>query len=398
MLILLASATFQGVRIRANLGVAARLRSHALRPALPPGFAVTERGLRAQHAALAGVKTSDHATSSLLGHCGPATNAAKDAGTSRHRGALRCLCPHRPAEHATATSARPIGTYGSFWLQRIPGKSYDLAMEFKEAARIVSQIPAPHIPANRGQVLYEHIRKNRPKDLLELGSARGGSAVFIASALQANGTGQLISVDSSRWRWRDPTPQEVLDKAGLSHRVTLDKRFSTYTWFLKTELEKCMDDTGTVHPEYDFIFIDGAKNWSTDGLAVVLAERLLRPGGWLLLDDLGWSYEKHANKTQHYEIDIAKLSEEERVQPHLRAIFDLLIKPNPAFDQFVIQDDWWGWARKVPEVPMIARARAAVGRPGTAVSRTRTRFRYIPRGVRKRLRRLQRTQARLLDP
>ena len=27
-----------------------------------------------------------------------------------------------------------------------------------------------------------------------------------------------------------------------------------------------------------------SKNWSTDGLAVILIEKLLRPGGWLLLD------------------------------------------------------------------------------------------------------------------
>jgi predicted O-methyltransferase YrrM len=220
-------------------------------------------------------------------------------------------------------------------------------MQFEEAARIVAEVPPPHIPASRGQLLYEHIRKNRPENLLELGTARGGSAVFLASALEANQAGHLTTVDSTRWIWKDPTPQEVLDRAGLSHRVTFDKRFSTYSWFLKTEIERQLAGDGTVRPEYDFIFLDGAKNWGTDGIAVVTAEKLLKPGGWLLLDDLGWNYGEHAGDSAfHYEIEVAKLSDSERTEPHLRRIFDLLIRTNPAFDEFVIQDNWWGWAHK----------------------------------------------------
>src|SRR6185437_6648951 len=83
------------------------------------------------------------------------------------------------------------------------------SMDFDEAARIVDNVPVPHISAGHGRVLYQHIREDRPGNLLELGTARGGSAVFIAAALEANGAGHLTSVDSTRWQWRDPTPREV---------------------------------------------------------------------------------------------------------------------------------------------------------------------------------------------
>jgi predicted O-methyltransferase YrrM len=268
-------------------------------------------------------------------------------------------------------------------------------MKFRDAVRIVDGVPAPHIPASRGRVLYDHIRKHQPENLLELGTARGGSAVFMAAALEATGAGHLTSVDSTRWRWRNPTPQEVIDGSGLAHRVTLDKRFSTYTWFLKTELESCLDEHGAVQPRYDFIFLDGAKNWSTDGLAVVLMEKLLRPGGWLLLDDLGWSYEKHTDSAWHYEIEVAKLSEPERAQPHLRAVFDLLIQPSEAFDQFLIEDDWWGWARKAPDPARPGDGHPA--RPRTITVRTsapRGRER-IPGPVRRQLRRFRQLAGRL---
>lgn len=267
-------------------------------------------------------------------------------------------------------------------------------MKFEDAARLVDAVPAPHIPASRGRVLYDHIRKHRLANLLELGTARGGSAIFMAAALEANGSGHLTSVDSSRWNWRNPTPREVIDGSGLAHRITLDKRFSTYTWFLKTELESRLDDSGAVQPEYDFVFLDGAKYWSTDGLAVVLVEKLLRPGGWLLLDDLGWTYGKDTDQERHYEIEVAKLSEQERTQPHLRAVFDLLIQPNEAFDEFVIEDGWWGWARKSPDAGRPADGQPA--RPRTITTRTSAqppRVR-IPAPLRRQLARVRRLPAK----
>jgi predicted O-methyltransferase YrrM len=258
-------------------------------------------------------------------------------------------------------------------------KPYDRVMKFSDAVLIVADIPGPHIPASRAKLLYDHIKEKQPENLLELGTARGGSAVFMAAALEENGIGHLTSVDSTRWRWHEPTPQEVLEKAGLSQFVTLDKKSSTYAWFLKCEMESCMDDSGTVRPKYDFIFLDGAKNWSTDGITVIVAERLLRPGGWLLLDDLGWNYKKHApDSLQHYEIDITKLSESERSEPHLRAVYDLLVRTNPAFDEFVVQDNWWGWARKSPDGRRTANGAPQLGKSmgnaiGAVMKRSRPR-------------------------
>jgi predicted O-methyltransferase YrrM len=284
------------------------------------------------------------------------------------------------------------------------GRLYDAPMNFAEAARIVSALPRPHTFPKRGRLLYEHIRENKPENVLELGTARGGSAVFIAAALEANGSGRLTSVDSLRWTWEDPTPLEVLEKAGLSDLVTLDRRFSTYTWFLKTEIEKHLDDAGWVRPVYDLIFLDGSKSWSTDGLAVVLAEKLLRPGGWLLLDDLGWTYEdfeRKRNRQLHYDTDIPKLSAEERVQPHLRAIFDLLMRTNPVFDQFVVQDDWWGWAHKSTDKlrlrsgGVLSSWATGPGAPQSRLQRLRGGVsRHLPPTARKRLRQLERTLAR----
>jgi len=63
-------------------------------------------------------------------------------------------------------------------------KPYDRVMKFSDAVLIVADIPGPHIPASRAKLLYDHIKEKQPENLLELGTARGGSALFMAAALE----------------------------------------------------------------------------------------------------------------------------------------------------------------------------------------------------------------------
>lgn len=225
-------------------------------------------------------------------------------------------------------------------------------MEVAAVVEAVADVPQPHISPDQGTVLYEHIRRTRPERALELGTARGVSAAYIAAAMEANSHGQLVTVDSSLFPWSDPSPREVLGPIGLLPRVTLDRRFTTYTWFLKEELVRCSDDNANCTPEYDFCFLDGSKNWTIDGLAVLLMERLLRPGGWLLLDDLDWRYsDKIQHRDEHYFVSLGHLSYTELNEPHIRAVFDLIIRPHPSFTEMVIQNEWWAWARKAPGEP-----------------------------------------------
>lgn len=41
---------------------------------------------------------------------------------------------------------------------------------------------------------------------------------------------------------------------------------------------------------FDVCFLDGSHSWETDGLAVLLLERLMVPGGLLIIDDLDWTF------------------------------------------------------------------------------------------------------------
>jgi len=200
----------------------------------------------------------------------------------------------------------------------------------------------PFMSPHQGSIVYDHIRQARPELVLEIGTAHGVSAAYMAAALDENGRGHVVTVDRADAPFR---PAELLEKLGLADRVTLVRREdSSYNWFLKEQIAKQSDEAGNCEPLYDFCYLDAAKNWTIDGLAVFLVEKLLKPGAWLLLDDLEWSYAASPARAA----EPFPLSTSERTEPNVRAIFDLLVRQHPNFTEFVVQDGNWGWARKLP--------------------------------------------------
>jgi predicted O-methyltransferase YrrM len=214
---------------------------------------------------------------------------------------------------------------------------------FDEVAAAVAGVP--FMSPEQGRIVHDHVARTNARDVLELGTAHGVGAAYLASA------GAHVTTVDHEGSSYDPAPEATLAKAGLTNRVTLVREYSSYTWWLKTQVEQRSDRHGNVAPAYDFIYLDGAKNWTIDGLAVILAEKLLRPGGWLLLDDLDWTYAQDPHRQATDGIVHRELSEPERTQPHLRAVFDLIVAQHPSFTELKVQDEWWGWARKAPGEP-----------------------------------------------
>jgi len=203
--------------------------------------------------------------------------------------------------------------------------------------------------AEQGRSVYDHLRAAGARDVLELGTAHGVSAAYMAAAVAPHG-GRVVTVDHAGAAF-DPSPETTLERAGLSDRVTIVREHSSYTWWLAEQVRARSDAAGNCDPAYDFCYLDGAKHLGIDGLAVVLVERLLRPGGWLLMDDLNFTWAEH-HPTVHIDASTqVPYSEAERTQPPLRAVYDLVVKPHPSFTELRIEDEWWGWARKAPGQP-----------------------------------------------
>jgi predicted O-methyltransferase YrrM len=215
-------------------------------------------------------------------------------------------------------------------------------MEFKQVADAIEGVP--FIDRWHGRALYDHVRQSGARDVLELGTAHGASVSYLAAAVAANGGGTVTTVD--RYHFQSPSPEETLARAGLLDAVTLVRiEHSSYSWWLKNEVQAHSDAAGNCEGRYDFCLLDGSHDWHIDGLSVLLVERLLRDGAWLALDDLDWSYERSAVERP------PNLSAEEITVPHVQEIFDVLLRPHPAFTQFRVDHGTWGWAQKAPGAP-----------------------------------------------
>ena len=198
----------------------------------------------------------------------------------------------------------------------------------------------PHMDARQGRIVYDHVRESRPQLVLELGTACGVSAAYISAALQANGAGKMVSLDLDTAPYT-PAPTEVLGSVDLTALVDLVRvPDSSYVWWLRQQIRDRSDAQGNCDPQYDFVFIDGAHEFTIDGLATVLAMKLLRPGGWLLLDDLDWAH------SGSQAVPPFAMSPGQLATPNMREVFDVIVCQHPDFDRFEIQNDQWGWARK----------------------------------------------------
>jgi predicted O-methyltransferase YrrM len=270
-------------------------------------------------------------------------------------------------------------------------------MRFERAAELLDGIP--NMTPSEGYSIYQHLIRTGAANVLEIGTAHAVSASYMAAALDEAGAGRVTTVDSrAATALRDPQPNEVLDRVGLSglvDRVLVDD--SSYTWWLKEKVQERSDDAGNCEPEYDFCYLDGAHNWTIDGFSVYLIEKLMRPGGWLLLDDLTWSYgDRTAFGPGQGPADL-RLSEREAREPHMRAVYELVVRQHPAFTEFRIEEGNWGWAHKAPEQPRrLELTRAPVpGRTMLALTGRRV-GREIKSGAR-RARRSMRRDSRAAD-
>jgi predicted O-methyltransferase YrrM len=212
-------------------------------------------------------------------------------------------------------------------------------MKFETISELVKGVP--FIGVQNARYLYDLILRERLTRILELGIAHGTGTCYMAAAVEELGGGAITSVDlcETKSEFR-PSPEEQLAKANLSQFVNIVRMQTGYNWFLHDEIRR--QTKGDVcAPEYDLCIIDGSKNWTIDGCAFFLADKLLKDNGWMIFDDYEWTYAAANSKREVTDgITHRSLSEDERVIPHVREIFELLVKQHPNYSQFYRTENW----------------------------------------------------------
>jgi len=170
----------------------------------------------------------------------------------------------------------------------------------------------------KAKILREVMLEEDARTILEIGFAQGKSSAYIAAVLEDQGEGSLLTIDMQSATRQSPNIEDVLEKLGLSHRVTPLYCKRSYTW----ELQRLINAPET--PQFDLCFFDGGHTWDSTGFGVVLVDMLLRPGGVMILNDLDWSigrspYFKNKPKA------MAKYDDDEIASEPVRLVRDTIL-------------------------------------------------------------------------
>src|SRR5690606_21274764 len=126
---------------------------------------------------------------------------------------------------------------------------------------------------------------------------------------------------------------------------------------------------------------DGGHLWDQTGFGFLLVDMLLRPGGWIIFDDLEWTIEAALRDERKPPKTWRIAGEDERKAAGVGMVFDLLVPHLGYTDLRTAHHGWWGIARK----PLDRTSAAPFRRGPGLVERWRARI-----AVRTRLRSLTR--------
>jgi len=164
----------------------------------------------------------------------------------------------------------------------------------------------------QGQVLRMFSQMIHPKNILEIGTYTGYSALCLVDGLQHGG--KLITIDVNE-ELQDIIGKYI-EKAGEQHRI-------------ETIIGNAVEVVPTLTEQFDLVFIDADKeNYPTYFDLVI--ERMT-PGGYIIADNVLWSgkvleddskLDKDTLALKHY---VRKLKDDPRVETVLMPIRDGLL-------------------------------------------------------------------------
>ena len=171
-----------------------------------------------------------------------------------------------------------------------------------------------HIPIIMDDTLEkieEILKEEKPKRILEIGTAVGYSATMFAKYTDEDCTIDTIEIDEERAK----EAKENIEKIGVADRINI-------------MVGNAVDILPTISQEYDIVFIDAAK-----GKYPVFLEnaiRLIKNGGLILADNILYKgyvmsdYNKHKQRTavRHLREYIQEITENEKLESEILEIGD----------------------------------------------------------------------------
>lgn len=142
----------------------------------------------------------------------------------------------------------------------------------------------PYMHRKQAELLDELFSRLRPKLIVECGTYHGAGTCYLAELASDYG-GHVATIDLP-WTLTDPQFQpkaeELLERCGLKNAKVIRRADGAEGWFAEY-FDACR--LRSAEP-LDFVYIDGGHTWARVVAQFAMAYAALRPGGWLVCDDI----------------------------------------------------------------------------------------------------------------
>ena len=168
----------------------------------------------------------------------------------------------------------------------------------------------------QGRVLKMLVRMIRPKNILEIGTFSGYSAICLAEGLEEGGMVYTFEINDE---------QEDFTRPWIEQSAVADK--------IRFIIGDAMTEAPKLGVEFDMAFVDGDKRTYMESYEMVLS--LLRPGGFILADNTLWDghvvdhaydKDKQTHGIEAFNVFVARDPRVERVMLPLRDGLTLIYK------------------------------------------------------------------------
>lgn len=170
----------------------------------------------------------------------------------------------------------------------------------------------------------------------EVGIGIGATSREIAKMMKGKGALHLFDYEETVAK-----VEQMLRSEGLVDGITVVAHgnthltYDSYSWHLaKLALgELSRGGTGI----YDLAYLDGGHVFHHDAPACIALKELIRPGGYLVLDDVHWSFAKSRSANPERKPEIRKRYTQDQIETsHVMLVDRLIMKTDARFEQIFL--------------------------------------------------------------
>ena len=206
--------------------------------------------------------------------------------------------------------------------------------------------PCPEFVGIVKQMKSTTPRAGRNLCVAEIGIGLGATALQIVKTLGENDIYVCFDFEETLKNFTDDLNVGNFDvKCKVVPLGNSSKTWDSYNYNLSNLILNMRKDNADGY--FDVVYLDGAHTFLHDGLAVCMLKQLIKKGGYLILDDLFWTYNNNIDKRKSVESKLPKYQIDDRQILRVQEIF---LRYDPNFEKLSDDKSWRGVFRKRPLV------------------------------------------------